>query len=86
MANLTEADRKVVARTFVDRVFVGMNRTAILTGPEVKLMIDGIDVGLNAAASDINQSIDASVRSKATTEMKNLATAYVALKRAELSV
>lgn len=81
MAVLPDADRKIAARHFIREVFVGMNQTANLDTTEVKLLVDGVDTGLNAAAS-INQAIDVSVRTKATTAQKALAVAYVALKRA----
>ncbi len=82
MAVLSDADRKIAARKFIREVFVGLNQTAQLDTIEVKLLIDGIDGGLEAAAGSINQAIDPLVRSKATTSQKALATAFVALKRA----
>ncbi len=82
MAALTNAERKATALHFIREVFVRMNQTAILDANEVRLLIDGVDTGLNAAAASINQAIDVSIRSKATSEQKALAVAYVGLKRA----
>lgn len=82
MTVLSDIGRKIAARHFIRKVFVGMNQTANLDTTEVKLLVDGVDAGLDAAASSINQAIDASVRTKATTEQKALAVAFVALRRA----
>ncbi len=82
MTVLSNADRKIATRKFIREVFVRLNQTAQLDTIEVRLLIDGIDDGLEAAASSINQAIDPSVRSKATLSQKALATAFVALRRA----
>ena len=53
-----------------------------MTSADIKLLVDGIDDGLDTAASSINASIHPSVRALATTQQKLMVIAYVALKRA----
>ena len=86
MAVLSDADRQEATRTFIRRVFVRLNQTASLTKAEARLLIDGVDVGLNDSATAINQAIDASVRTKASPELKAFAVAVAALKRAGVDV
>ncbi len=82
MAVLPDGDRAATSLHFIRQVFGRLNQTAQLDTNEVRLLIDGIDAGLDSVAATVNAAIDASVRTKATTQQKHLAVAYVALKRA----
>lgn len=86
MAVLSDADRDLVAKALIRKAFVDLNQTANLTTTEVRTLINDLDTYVDTNASAINSSITLTVRNKATIEMKALAMAWVALKRAGVTV
>jgi hypothetical protein len=81
MAALTTQQRDDTMRSLVRKMFVESNATAQLTTTEVRLLVNNLDDYLEANASEINSSIDVSIRSKATLSQKALAMAFVAMRR-----
>lgn len=82
MAVLSDSDRADVALKLIRKAFVEQNQTANLTSAQVRTMVNDIDAWADANQVAFNQAITASVRNIATAEMKALALAWVALKRA----
>jgi hypothetical protein len=79
---MTNEERADVSRKLIRKAFEESNQTANLTTDEVRILINDLDTFLDANANVINQAITLSVRNKASAEMKALAVAWVALKRA----
>ena len=82
MPVMTNEERADVSRKLIRKAFEESNQTANLTTDEVRILINDLDTFLDANANVINQAITLSVRNKASAEMKALAVAWVALKRA----
>lgn len=82
MAVLSDSDRADVALKLIRKAFVEQNQTANLTTAQVRTLVNDIDAWADSNATAFNQAITASVRNIATAEMKALALAWVALKRA----
>lgn len=78
---LDTTQRDDAMRRLVQQMFVQNNQTAQLTTAEVRLLVDNLDDYIEANATPINQSIDVSIRSKATLAQKAIALAFVAMKR-----
>lgn len=84
MAVLTSEQRAEIAQRFITEFFVALSRTADLSSTEVRTLINDLDTWLDGAATNANNSITAAVRTKASTDTKFAALAWVALKRAGL--
>ena len=82
MAVMTSEERAEVSRKLIRKAFEELNQTANITTDEVLTLINDLDTFLDANAAAINNAITLSVRNKASAEIKALAVAWVALKRA----
>lgn len=84
MATLTDADRTLTARQWIQSVFVEQGNVANLHGGQIKAAVDAADDWADANAAAFNTALPAAFRNGATVEQKTLLLAYVILKRANL--
>jgi len=82
MAVLDASARADVRNKFIQAFFVGLRKTADLDSTEIATLIADIDAWLDANQAAANSAITAAVRTKASSDTKFSALAYVALKRA----
>jgi hypothetical protein len=81
MAVLSDEARADTVQQFIRRFFVSLAMTADLSTTEVRTLINDLDAWLDSQTTEANNSITATIRTKASTNTKFAALAYVALKR-----
>lgn len=82
MAVMSDGDRALCAKKFIQEFFSSLRNKADLTTTEVRTLVDDLDTWLDSQTTEANNSITAAVRNKASNSTKFAALAYVALKRA----
>ena len=82
MAVLSDSERAIAARTWVEKVFVELGVTASLDHAQIRAAVDAADdwADLNAAA--YNLALPLAFRNGATIAQKTLLLTYVILRRA----
>jgi hypothetical protein len=84
MAVLTDADRILAARQWIQRVFVELKTTASFHSGQIKAAVDAADDWADANAGSFNTALPTAFRNGATTEQKTLLLCYVILRRSGL--
>lgn len=82
MPALSDSDRVLCAREWIERIFVRAGVTANLTSAQIKSAVDAADDWADANAASFNSALPTAFRNNATTEQKTLLLSYVILKRA----
>ena len=82
MALLDNTTRDEVRKKFIREFFVALAKTADLDTNEVLQLVEDADAWLDSQITEANNAIRLAIRTKASTETKFAALAWVALRRA----
>ena len=83
MAALSDADRAIAARNWIQKAFVEANATATFTFADIKAAIDATDTWIDSNQGSYNAALPAPF-STGTVAQKTLLFTYVSLRRAGL--
>ena len=84
MAVLTDADRILTVRQWIERAFVAQNATATLNSAQIKAAVDAADDWADANAASFNTALPTAFKNAATLEQKTLLLSFVILRRSGL--
>jgi hypothetical protein len=82
MATLSDADRHLAARQWVDKIHRELNNRADWSYTDIKAAVDAADAWADANAAAFNTALPAGFRTAANTAQKTLLLCYVILRRA----